>query len=146
VFDALYAYAYSPVRLKYAALAKKKGNDSNILFLSQRGSPISEGCFTGDMRHLRKKLVADGLTQFHDLKFHQSRATCGTALVTAILKTGTTIDAINIARDWLMHKHESTTWQYIKFVENAVWSKEITEEINAYFLGPAFASGAVSDD
>lgn len=146
VFDALYAYAYSPARLKCAALAKKKGNDSNILFLSQRGSPISDGCFTGDMRHLRKKLVADGLTQFCNLKFHQSRATCGTSLVTAILKSGTELDAIKIARDWLMHKHERTTWRYINFLKDSTWMEEFNDDLNETFLGPLFTSGVVSDD
>jgi site-specific recombinase XerD len=146
VFDALYAYAFSPVRLKRAAKAKEKGNDSNIIFLSQKGNPITPNSFTGLMSNLRERLVADGLTQFRNLKFHQSRATCGTALAMAILKTGTGKDAVKIVKEWLMHKHESTTWKYIKFLEESTWTKDFTEDMDEYFLGPVFTSGAVSYD
>ena len=146
VFSELYSYAYSSERLLRGAKARANGKDEDILFLSKYGNPISEDSFTALMSELRARLVADGLTQFHNLKFHQSRATCGTELASMMLKDGgTDMDAIGIVRDWLMHKEESTTWMYIKFVHNYKWTKEFADNFMAQFLGHGFTSGVADN-
>ena len=147
VFNELYSYAYSAERLLRGAKARASGKNEDILFLSKYGNPISEDSFTALMSELRVQLVADGLTHFHNLKFHQSRATCGTELAITILKNGgTDMDAISIVRDWLMHKEESTTWSYIKFVRDHAWTEDFANEFVKHFLGPSFTAGDQTDD
>lgn len=96
--------------------AKASKDNKSLIFLTKDGNPYNEGSINTALSDLRKALVRDGLTQFHDFKFHQSRATCGTELARMYMATGDA-DAIEHVRDWLMHKNVSTTWTYIKFLK-----------------------------
>lgn len=123
------------VRLERQVKAKKE--NKSLIFLTKDGRPYSEGSINTAMSELRESLIRDGLTQFYDLKFHQSRATCGTELAREFMKQSDS-DAINNVRDWLMHKHEATTWKYIKFLKNSKVAKKANAAFVKQFLGPKF--------
>lgn len=141
LFDALKAYAVSVRRLRREAHASKA--DKTILFLTNQGaSAYSETSFTKVWSDLREKMVKTGLTQFKYFKFHQTRATYGTQLMTMAMKVlGSNIDAIVFVRDAMLHKHESTTWRYIKFIEQSAAKERFSEEFTAMFFG----TGSVED-
>jgi integrase len=145
VFDQLYEYAYSAERKIREGKANEKGNDGNILFLSKHGDPISDRSFTALMSQLRERLFKAGLKQFHDFTFHQTRATCGTEIAAIYLSIDPESAVMEVML-WLMHNEESTAWTYINFVNR---SKQIKKDSGGFieqFLGPTFASRAVSDD
>jgi len=122
-------------RLKRQARASKESK--SLVFLTKDGKPYSEGSINTALSDLRKALLRDGLTQFHDFKFHQSRATCGTELAHLHMACGDA-DAIEHVRDWLMHKNVSTTWTYIKFLKNSKAANIANKAFNDHFLGPNF--------
>lgn len=116
---------------------KASKENKSLIFLTKDGLPYSEGSINTALSDLRKVLVKDGLTQFHDFKFHQSRATCGTELARLHMASGDN-NAIDHVRDWLMHKNESTTWKYIKFLKNSKAASLANKKFNEHFLGPNF--------
>ena len=129
-------YAESNVtRLKRQAKASKE--NKSFLFLTKDGRPYSEGSINTAISDLRKALIRDGLTQFHDFKFHQSRATCGTQLA-QLHMANSDLDAIEHVKDWLLHKDERTTWTYIKFLKSTKIAKKVNTAFNKQFLGPNF--------
>ncbi|WP_169697759.1 tyrosine-type recombinase/integrase [Methylophaga nitratireducenticrescens] len=137
VYDFILDYAQTNItRLERQAKAIK--TNKSLLFLTKEGKPYSEGSINTAISELRKALVRDGLTQFHDLKFHQSRATCGTELAREFMKHDDSY-AIEHVRDWLMHKNESTTWTYIKFLKKSKAAKKANDAFIRQFLGPNFS-------
>ena len=136
VQDVLCKYAVSMRRLKREALASKE--DKSLLLLTRQGNPYSETSFTKLWSDLREKLVNDGLTQFKYFKFHQSRSTFGTELMKMAMKALTSnVDAIAFVRDAMLHKHERTTWKYVKFIEQAPIKQALSEEFGRLFFGTA---------
>ena len=123
-------------RLKRQAKAKKA--DKSHVFLTKDGKPYSEGSVNTAIFDLRKALVRDGLTQFHDFKFHQSRATCGTELA-RLHMANSDADAIEHVKDWLMHKDARTTWTYIKFLKSTQAARKANIAFTNQFLGPSFS-------
>ncbi|MDY6920932.1 MAG: tyrosine-type recombinase/integrase [Pseudomonadota bacterium] len=123
-------------RLERQAKASKK--NKSLVFLTKEGKPYSEGSINTALSDLRKALIRDGLTQFHDLKFHQSRATCGTGLARMYMAIGD-VHAIEHVRDWLMHKRESTSWTYIKFLKKSKAARKANKAFTNQFLGPNFS-------
>ncbi|MRX27545.1 tyrosine-type recombinase/integrase [Kangiella sp. HZ709] len=137
VYDFILDYAETNItRLKRQAKAHK--DNKSLLFLTKDGQRYSEGSINTAMSELRRSLIRDGYTQFHDLKFHQSRATCGTELAREFMKQSDN-DAINNVRDWLMHKNEATTWKYVKFLQNSKTARKANKAFIRYFLGPNFS-------
>lgn len=81
-------------------------------------------------------MVKEGLTQFKYFKFHQTRATFGTQLMTFALKTlSSQVDALTFVRDAMLHKDESTTWKYIKFIEKEPIEEQLANEFFNLFTG-----------
>lgn len=139
LISVLLKYAYSAKRLVRQAKAEKSNKDH--LFLSVRGNPYSENTFTKLFSDLRKKLIAHGYTQFTHFKFHQSRATYGTNLMKVALENlSSQSKAIKFVRDHMLHKHDSTTWKYIKFLEESEVEEELSEEFFGLFTGKFMGS------
>jgi integrase len=135
----LLKYAYSAKRLARQAKADKKQKD--VLFLSVRGNPYSENTFTKLFSDLRKKLMAHGYTQFTLFKFHQSRATYGTNLMRVALENlSSQSKAIKFVKDHMLHKHDSTTWKYITFLEESEVEEVFSEEFFGLFTGKLIGS------
>lgn len=135
----LLKYAYSAKRLVRQAKADKEQKDT--LFLSVRGNPYSENTFTKLFSDLRKKLTLNGYTQYAHFKFHQSRATYGTNLMKVALdKLSSQSKAIKFVKDHMLHKHDSTTWKYITFLEESEVEEELSEEFFGLFTGKLIGS------
>lgn len=117
--------------------AKATPENKSLIFLTRNGEPYSEESINTAIFELRQSLIRAGFTQFYDLKFHQSRATCGTELARLFMQESD-IDAIEQVRDWLMHKDEKTTWTYIKFLKTSKASIKASKAFSDQFLGPNF--------
>lgn len=116
--------------------AKAKEEHKSYLFLTRTGRPYSESTFTKLMSELRKKLRSSGIKQLDDFKFHQSRATFGTMLMKIALETrGSNANAVAFVRDAMLHKYESTTWRYVKFIEETPLMERYAEEFFSLFTG-----------
>lgn len=115
---------------------KATKESQSLVFLTKGGRPYSPGAINVAMKMLRDALVRDGLTQFHEFKFHQSRATCGTELARIYMALSDDANAIVHVRDWLMHKDEKTTWTYINFLKNTKAAASANEAFTEQFLGP----------
>lgn len=68
-------------------------------------------------------------------KFHQSRATFGTWLMQIMLEAGAKTTAVQVVRDAMLHKSESTTFGYIRFIENTRAKAHFAAKFNAAFTG-----------
>lgn len=130
----LLRYAYSIRRLKRQA--KASNEDKALLFLTKRGNKYTKNSFTKIISDLRVKLVRDGFDQFHDFKFHQTRATFGTQLMRIAMDIlPTQSDAIIFVRDAMLHEDEATTWGYVKFIEAEPVKEKLSEEFFHLFTG-----------
>ena len=127
-------YAYSVRRLSRQSRASE--NDKTLLFLTTRGKYYSDTSFTKIISYMREKIVLAGYSQFINFKFHQTRATFGTQLMRiAINILPNQVDAIVFVRDAMLHKHESTTWTYIKFIELDPIKEALSEEFFNLYTG-----------
>lgn len=134
LFSTLQKYAHSTKRL--IRQAKADSSQKDLLFLSFRGNMYSENTFTKLFSDLRNKLISSGHTQFKNFKFHQSRATYGTCLMRIALdKTGSQSNAIIFVKERMLHKSESTTWKYIKFIEDTKDEEEFAKQFFNLFTG-----------
>ncbi|WP_176475891.1 tyrosine-type recombinase/integrase [Halomonas salipaludis] len=141
----LQEYAMSARRL--VRQARATGEEKSLLFLTTRGRKYEEGSFTRLMSELRKKLMKNGHVEFGRLKFHQSRATFGTQLMRLCLETmERTDDAIIFVRDAMLHKDESTTWKYIRFVQSDPIKEKLSDQFFDFFSGRENDSDALIED
>jgi len=114
---------------------KAKGGDKNRLFLTRSGEPYSVAVVNRLVHGMRKRAVAAGMTFMENFTFHQSRATFGTWLVQLLLEVTSKTEALRIVRDAMLHKHESTTLGYIKFIENTKAKANFAAQFNSAFTG-----------
>ena len=134
IINELLNYAASVGRLSRSALASPENKD--VLFLTAQGNPYSENTFTKLMSDLRIRLLEHGHGEYQNFKFHQTRATYGTMLAQLAIDTLPNItDAICFVRDAMLHKNESTTWKYIKFIEKSPLREKLSTEFFAAFSG-----------
>jgi integrase len=87
------------------------------IFLTKQGNIYSTNTFAMLIHRLRESLLELGHSQFGEFKFHQLRATFGTIIMKAMLKRRTELNAIEYVKEAMLHKDESTTWKYIKFIK-----------------------------
>lgn len=136
IIHLLQRYAVNTRRFIRQTLASDK--DKDLLFLTSTGRKYQENSFTSIMSKLRKKLMDNDLGEFEHLKFHQSRATFGTQLMRFCLETTKSAEtSIVFVREAMLHKDESTTWKYIKFVQNEPLKEHLSDEFFAFFSGRA---------
>jgi integrase len=143
VLKELKRYASSTRRLLREAKADKE--DKKLLFLNKSGGAYTVEAVNRLVYEMRKNAVSSGLLFMSRFKFHQSRATFGTWLMQLLLDNGTKTDAIGIVRDALLHKHESTTWNYIKFIDNSRAKAHFASEFNEAFTGLSNRDWSVSN-
>ena len=87
------------------------------------------------MADLSRKAVKDGLNFMANFHFHQTRATFGTWLTTIALRVGDPITAVAFVRDAMLHKNESTTFRYIRFIRQSKVKAEVANEFTRAFSG-----------
>lgn len=116
--------------------SKASSELQKFLFITNRGNQYTVNSFGTLMHRLRENLVKKGYNELANLHFHQLRATFGTMLMKAILDSGIkTSNAIAIVRDALLHKDDSTTWKYIKFIEREPLEEVFTQTLWDIFTG-----------
>lgn len=135
LLEELLAYCSSPRRLLREAKANKANAD--LVFLTRYGDPYarsvdgSSSAINVEMCRLRKKAADTGLAHF---KFHQTRATFGTAVAEIALATGNP-NPVEVVRDALLHKDEATSLKYIKFVRDTRTKSALGDEFSRAFMG-----------
>ena len=137
--DALREYFYSKRRLQRQALASPEYRD--LVFLTRFGNPYAQRgsdksvAVNTEMHALKKRALADGLAFMRGFRFHQSRCTFATELARLIISAGGAKNAVAIVKDALLHKDESTSLKYIKFVEKSPLKEEAANAFTRAFLG-----------
>lgn len=108
------------------------------VFLTSRGNRYTNQTFGTLQQRLKEELINAGNTEFGRYKFHQLRATFGTMLMRSLLKIQgvTSMNAIEFVKDAMLHKHESTTWKYIKFIEKEPIEEQFLDTLWMVFTGP----------
>lgn len=128
----LLEYAYSIRRLTRRELTTD--NNKTYLFLTSRGNPYSETSFTKEISDMRGFLIKRGHPEFSHFKFHQTRATYGSMLMQFALNAYPgTATAVGFVRNAMLHKHESTTWKYVKFLESESIKEKLADEFFNFF-------------
>lgn len=126
-------YAYSVDRIKREA--KAENINKSVLFLTTRGKPYRNSTIGTLMTGLRRKSASSGLKFMISFKFHQTRATYGTWLMKLALSVTSPGAAIEFVKSAMLHKHEATTFRYIKFIETSKGKQHAAKEFNEVFTG-----------
>lgn len=126
-------YAYSTERLKREAKASE--GQRSIVFLTSRGNRYSNNSVARLMTGLRRSAVRANLRFMERFKFHQTRATYGTWLMKLALNVTTSAAAIAFVQAAMLHKHESTTFRYVRFLESTKGKQEAAQAFHEAFTG-----------
>ncbi|AXQ50650.1 site-specific integrase (plasmid) [Stenotrophomonas rhizophila] len=139
LLDELLRYSHSSRRLKREVKASSDCKD--LVFLTrfgnsyaQRGSDKSVA-INVEMHKFRKVALAHGIQTMREFRFHQTRCTFATELARLAIAAGGGIHAVAIVKDALLHKHESTSLKYIKFVEKTPIKEALANNFTKAFLG-----------
>lgn len=135
LLSALKSYAYSPRRLLRESKASKEHR--SILFLTKYGTPYQQGSIGRLMTNLRRAALKAGLKFMQHFKFHQTRATYGTWLMQLALSVTSEANAIELVKCAMLHKHEATTFGYIRFIGVSKGKAEAAEAFTKAFTGLA---------
>lgn len=132
-------YASSPRRLKREASASSLYKD--VIFLTRYGNPYcargtqNSNAINVEMHAFRERAVANGLPAMRNFHFHQSRCTFATELARLAIRLGGSVFAVSMLRKVLLHKNETTSLAYIKFVEETPIKEEAANAFSMEFLG-----------
>ncbi|EBA00649.1 site-specific integrase [Marinobacter sp. ELB17] len=138
LLDLLLDYSISTRRLKRQALASLE--DQGLLFLTRYGNSYSgddSRAVNVEMSRLRATGKKIGLKVLRGFHFHRTRATFATELMKVALKFMPVSDAIQFVRESCLHRDESTTMKYIKFIEANKAMAEAADEFTNLFMGLA---------
>lgn len=141
LLEALIAYSMSTRRLKRQMLASPE--DQDLLFLTRYGNSYSgddSRAINVEMSRLRSAGTKAGLKVLRGFHFHRTRATFATELMRVALKFMPIGDAIQFVREACLHKDESTTMKYIKFIETNKAMSEAADAFTEAFMGLAKGS------
>lgn len=133
LLEALKRYATSMRRLRRQALASPENR--GCLFLTIRGNPYDPPSFNRLMTDLRRRSISEGMRFMTNFKFHQTRATFGTMAMELALSVASVKDAVAFVKDAMFHKHESTTFRYVSFVQKAPIKAKISDQFSIAFSG-----------
>ncbi len=114
----------------------KKSLQRNI-FLTSHNNRYTKETFGTLLYRLKNELIESGHTEFGRFKFHQLRAAFGTMMMRALLQTQgvSSLNAIEFVREAMLHKEVSTTWKYIKFIENEPIEEQFLQTLWEMFTG-----------
>lgn len=127
-------YALGTRRLLRQAKAIEGHGD--FLFLTRFGTPYSEGrAIHVEISRHRALAKRQGLSSVEAFHFHRTRATFATTLMRAALKCMSVPDAVHFVREACLHKDESTTLKYVRFVESSRAMAEAADAFTMEFMG-----------
>lgn len=127
--------AYATSRRHLDRVIKATNANKSYLFLTRHSNPYTVAAVDREMVTLRRSGQAAGLKFLQAFKFHQSRATFGTWLVTICLEVASVKAAIEFVKRAMHHKDASTTFGYITFIEHTEAKIEIANAFTQAFLG-----------
>lgn len=136
LLEALLDYASSIRRLKRQALSPEA--DQDLLFLTRFGNNYkgdSSSAINVEMSRLRKLGLKSGVKAFRGFYFHRTRATYATELMRVALDAMSVSEAIEFVKESCLHKDESTTMKYVKFIETSKTMKEASDAFTEAFMG-----------
>jgi integrase len=135
LLQVLQQYFNSSRRLR--RVAKASPEDKELVFLNHNGKPYTRlggdrsSVINVELFKLRQisALCGEDIGEFN---FHQTRATFGTLFVFGAMREGSDLNLVlSTLRGLLLHKYESTTMLYIKFVQShnikEKWANSYTE-------------------
>src|SRR5699024_2591525 len=126
----LMEYSVSTSRLLRQQQATEENKD--LLFLTRYGNAYqseNRSVVNVEMHRLRSIGVKEGVKVLQGFHFHRTRATYATELIKVALSYMPVAEAIQFVKEACLHKDESTTMQYIKFIEA---NKMISEAANSF--------------
>jgi integrase len=126
---------YAASRRHLDRVIKAKKENKSYLFLTRHFNPYKVTAVDREMVVLRRKGQAAGLKFLQKFKFHQTRATYGTWLMSICLATSSVKSAIEFVKRAMHHKRESTTFGYITFIEQTKAKIEVANAFTQAFLG-----------
>ena len=126
-------------------IIKAKKKNKRLLFLTRYGNRFSISTVEREMVTLRQTALRAGLQFMQKFRFHQSRATYGTWLMTICLAKGNVKAAIEFVKGAMHHKNEATTFGYIKFIEHTKAKIEVANTFSEAFCGLANRQGGSAD-
>lgn len=107
----MYLYSISSRR----ATRQKKQPDTKTLLLNQHGLPMTPINVTQHYVKARKEYKeVTGRSLNH--RPHDARATYGTYRLASLLEHLQPLDAMTLVMGWMGHRHESTTWRYLRYL------------------------------
>lgn len=144
LLEILVSYSMSTRRLKRQMLANAE--DKDLLFLTRYGNSYGgeeSRAINVEMSRLRFTGKKAGLQVMRGFHFHRTRATFATELMRVSLKFLPVGDAIQFVREACLHKDESTTMKYVKFIETNKAMAEAADAFSEAFMGLAQGSSNV---
>lgn len=133
-----------------AILRRSKASDAlqGNIFLTIRGNRYTNQTFGTLIHRLKEEFIRAGNTEFGRFKFHQLRATFGTMLMRALLKTQgiSSLNAIEFVKEAMLHRDASTTWKYIKFVEREPVEEQFLDTLWSLFTGSENESNKIIEN
>ncbi len=136
LLESLINYSMSTRRLKRQAIARKE--DRDLLFLTRYGNAYNSDqsrAINVEMSRLRQGGKRSGLKIMRGFHFHRTRATFATELMRISLMFMPVGDAIQFVREACLHKDESTTLKYIKFIESNKAMADAADAFTKLFMG-----------
>lgn len=127
--------AYATSRRHLDRVIKASDVNKFYLFLTRHNNPYKVAAVDREMVELRRTGQASGLKFLQKFKFHQTRATYGTWLMSICLENASPKAAIEFVKRAMHHKHDSTTFGYIKFFEHTQAKIEVANAFTEAFLG-----------
>ncbi|MBU3557175.1 site-specific integrase [Polynucleobacter sp. Ross1-W9] len=126
---------YKTSRQHLDRVINANNENKSFLFLTRYSNPYTPKSIDREMVSLRRKGLAAGIKFLAKFKFHQTRATYGTWLTSLCLKVTSPKAAIEFVKRAMHHKHESTTFGYITFLEHTKAKIELSNAFSDAFFG-----------
>ncbi len=127
--------AYVTSRRHLNRVIKATDANKSYLFLTRHNNPYKVTTVDREMVDLRRAGQASGMKFLEKFKFHQTRATYGTWLMSICLENASVKAAIEFVKRAMHHKNESTTFRYITFIEHTQAKIEVANAFTEAFLG-----------
>lgn len=134
-------YAVGLERGKRVKLAKPQ--HKQLLFLTKKGNPYGgpgadrSPTVNAEMSRLKRVAREEGL-KIDDFTFHWSRATFATMWAEVARDAGRLHEFFPTLKRMLAHKHDRTTWRYIRWAEKAKVRSAVMDEFTRTMFGPFY--------
>ena len=126
---------YATSRRHLDRVIKAHPENKRYLFLTRDNKPYTVDAVDRAMVEFRRAGLVAGLKFMQRLRFHQTRATYGTWLMSICLKAASVKAAIEFVKRAMHHKNDTTTFRYITFIEHSKAKIDVANAFTEAFLG-----------